>query len=49
VNRGFITRYRLEKKDPDAAVSVPVKPIVFYITDEVPPKWRPYLKRGIEA
>jgi hypothetical protein len=49
VKRGFITRYRLEKKDPDAEISEPIKPIVFYITDEVPPKWRPYLKRGIEA
>jgi hypothetical protein len=49
VNRGFITRYRLEKKDPAAPLSDPVKPIVFYISHEVPEKWRPYLKRGIEA
>lgn len=44
----FITRFRLEKKDPKAAVSEPVKPIVFYISREVPEKWRPYLIKGIE-
>jgi hypothetical protein len=49
VKRGFIMRYRLEKKDPKADVSEPVKPIIFYISDEVPEKWRPYIKKGIEA
>jgi len=48
VNRAFIMRYRLEKKDPSAAVSEPVKPIVFYLSDEIPAKWRPYLKRAVE-
>lgn len=47
-SRRFITRYRLEKKDPEADVSEPVKPIVFYLAREVPPKWRPYLKKGVE-
>jgi hypothetical protein len=46
--RAFINRHRLEKKDPNAAVSEPVKPIVFYISREVPEKWRPYLKKGVE-
>lgn len=46
--RGFITRYRLEKKEPEAALSEPVKPIVFYVAPEVPEKWRAYLKQGIE-
>ena len=49
VQRGFIQRYRLDKKDPGADVSEPVKPIVFYISREVPDKWRPYLKRAVEA
>jgi hypothetical protein len=49
VPRGFITRYRLEKKHPDQPVSEPVKPIVFYISHEVPDKWRPWIKKGIEA
>ena len=49
VKRGFITRYRLEKKHPEQAISEPVKPIVFYISQEVPEKWRPWIKKGIEA
>ena len=48
VRRAFIQRYRLEKKDPEADVSDPVKPIVFYISDEVPEKWRQFIKVGIE-
>jgi hypothetical protein len=47
-NRQYIARFRLEKKDPDAEVSEPVKPIVFYLSREVPEKWRPYLKQGVE-
>jgi len=46
--RCFITRYRLEKKDPNAAVSDPVKPIVYYIDANTPMKWRPWLKKAIE-
>jgi hypothetical protein len=49
VPRAAITRYRLEKKDPSAAVSEPVKPIVFYLSPEIPLKWRPYLKQAVEA
>ena len=48
VIKSAITRYRLEKKDPDAAVSEPLKPIVFYLSPEIPDKWRPYLKRAVE-
>ena len=48
VRRGFIERYRLEKRDPQAAVSDPIKPITFYISREVPQRWRPYLKAAIE-
>jgi hypothetical protein len=44
----YITRFRLEKKDTAAEVSEPVKPIVFYVSREVPEKWRPYLLKGIE-
>jgi hypothetical protein len=44
----YITRFRLEKKDPNAEVSEPVKPIVFYVSREVPEKWKPYLMKGIE-
>jgi hypothetical protein len=48
-DREFIARYRLEKKDPSAKISDPVKPIVYYIGREVPEKWRPYLKQAVEA
>jgi hypothetical protein len=44
----YIARFRLEKKDPTAAVSEPVKPIVFYIGREVPEKWKPYMMKGVE-
>ena len=44
----YIARFRLEKKDPTAEVSEPVKPIVFYVSREVPEKWRPYILKGIE-
>lgn len=44
----FINRHRLEKKDPTAAMSEPVKPIVYYISREVPEKWRAACKQGVE-
>jgi len=44
----YINRWRLEKKDPSAAVSEVVKPIVFYIDRTVPDEYRPYVKQGIE-
>jgi hypothetical protein len=44
----YITRWRLEKKDPGAAVSEPVKPIVYYVDSATPVKWREWLKKGIE-
>jgi hypothetical protein len=46
--RKLITRYRLEKMDPSAPISEPVKPIVYYMSREVPEKWRPYIKKGVE-
>lgn len=48
VNNRYIARYRLEKKDHEAEGSEPVKPIVFYISREVPEKWRPFIKKGVE-
>jgi len=47
-NKSFVRRYRLEKKDPSAAVSEPVKPIVYYVGRTVPEKWRKYVRQGIE-
>ena len=45
----YITRYRLEKKDPSAAISDPVKPIIYYIDPATPEEWVPYFKAGVEA
>ncbi|MBI4542721.1 MAG: zinc-dependent metalloprotease [Gemmatimonadetes bacterium] len=47
--RCYITRWRLEPRDPGAAVSDPVKPIVFYIDPATPEKWVPWLIRGVES
>ncbi len=46
--RTYITRFRLEKKDPAAAVSEPIKPITFYVDPATPTKWVPWIKRAIE-
>jgi len=44
----FIKRFRLEPKDPTAAVSDPVQPIVWYIDPATPAKWVPWLIKGVE-
>jgi hypothetical protein len=46
--RTYITRWRLEKKDPAAAVSDPVKPIVYYVDPATPTKWVHWIIKGIE-
>jgi len=50
--RRYITRWRLEPKDPEAyargELVEPVKPIVYYVDPATPEKWRPYIKQGIE-
>ena len=46
--RTYITRWRLEKKDPNAELSEPVKPIVYYVDPATPTKWVPWIKKGIE-
>ncbi|MCC6350315.1 MAG: zinc-dependent metalloprotease [Candidatus Eisenbacteria bacterium] len=43
-----VNRWRLEKKDPTAAVSEVVKPITFYVDWTVPEKFRPWVKEGVE-
>jgi len=45
----FIHRYRLEKQNPTADVSDPVKPIVFWI-DPATPEWlQPWIVKGVNA
>ncbi len=43
----YIFRWNLQKKDPTAAVSEPVKPIVWTIDPSVPEKYRDAVKEGI--
>jgi hypothetical protein len=42
-----VQRWRLEKKDPDAALSEPKQPIVFWIDRTVPEKYRSAVREGI--
>lgn len=50
----FITRWRLEPKPEDrqrylqGELVEPVKPIVFYIENSTPKRWRKYIRQGIE-
>ncbi|HEX6730703.1 MAG TPA: zinc-dependent metalloprotease, partial [Pyrinomonadaceae bacterium] len=46
--RRYITRWRLEKKDPNAEISEPIKPIVYYVDPATPTKWVKWIKKGIE-
>ncbi len=45
----IIKRWRLEKKDPQAALSEPVKPLVWYIDPATPSLLVPYVKKGVQA
>lgn len=44
----YINRWKLEKADPDADLSPPKEPIVFYMEKTVPIHLRPYVRAGIE-
>jgi hypothetical protein len=43
----LINRWRLEKKDPNAAISEPKQPIVFWLDKNIPEKYRPAITAGI--
>ena len=43
----YINRWRLEKKDPNAALSEPVKPIVYWIDRNIPEKYRKPIEEGV--
>lgn len=46
IHKRYIVHWRLEKKDPSAAVSEPVKPIVYYVDRAVPEPLRSALVEG---
>ena len=52
----FVTRWRLEKKDPSAALSEPKQPIVYWLDRNIPEKYRaadprghPRVEQGVRA
>ena len=47
VEREYINRWRLEKKNPDAALSDPVKPLVYYIDPATPEQWKPWIRKAV--
>ncbi|WP_445428819.1 zinc-dependent metalloprotease [Alishewanella sp. HL-SH05] len=47
--RDVIHRWDLQKKDPSAAVSEPVKPIVWWIENTTPVEWRDTVRDGVLA
>ena len=43
----YVTRWRLERKDPTAALSEPKTPIVFWLDRNIPQKYRAPIRSGI--
>jgi hypothetical protein len=43
----WVSRFRLQKKDPNAALSEPVKPIVFYLDPAIPEPARSATREGV--
>jgi hypothetical protein len=43
----YINRRHLVKKNPKAAVSEPVEPIVFWLENTIPPEYRPPIRDGL--
>jgi hypothetical protein len=43
----YVNRWRLEKKDPDAPVSEPKKPITFWLENTIPIEYRDAIRNGI--
>ena len=43
----YVNRWRLEKQDPSAEISDPVKPITYWIANDVPEEYRDSVKDGI--
>jgi len=44
----YVTRWRLEKRDPSLKLSPPVTPIRFYIEHTTPVRYRRFVKQGLE-
>jgi hypothetical protein len=46
LQQSYIARWRLEKKDPAAAISEPIKPITFYLDRAIPEPIREAARKG---
>jgi hypothetical protein len=46
IEKRWISRHRLEKKDPNAALSEPIKPIIYYVDNGAPEPIRSALVEG---
>ena len=47
--RDLMNRWRLIKKNPEAELSEPVEPIVYWVENSTPEEIRPFVVKGIEA
>ena len=47
--RDLMNRWRLVKKNPDADISEPVEPLVYWVENSTPEEIRPFVVKGIEA
>lgn len=47
VERQYINRWRLEKKNPGPGVSDPITPIVYYIDPATPEQWKPWIRKAV--
>ena len=47
--RDLVHRWRLIKKNPDQAISEPLKPIIWWIENSTPLQWRDVIKEGVLA
>lgn len=45
--QAVISRFRLEKANPAAPVSDPVKPITYHLGPGIPERWKPYITAGV--
>jgi len=45
--RDLIHRWNLQKKNPNAAISEPVKPITWWLENSTPVQWRETIKQGV--
>ncbi|WP_299554366.1 zinc-dependent metalloprotease [Seonamhaeicola sp.] len=45
--RDLVHRWNLKKKDPDAAISEPVEPIIWWMENSTPHEWRETIKAGV--